>query len=63
MLNGFFKSWKIPLNPDEYMKMRIPEQSCHPFRFKVATYSGPKLPPIPEINCHFLGVSRNIENI
>ena len=22
-----------------------PEQNCHPFRFKVATYSGPKLPP------------------
>jgi len=25
--------------------MHNPEQNCHPFRFKVATYSGPKLPP------------------
>ncbi len=30
----------------------IPFQSCH--------YSGPKLPPIPEINCHFLGIPRNL---
>ena len=27
------------------MLLHNPEQNCHPFRFKVATYSGLKLPP------------------
>ncbi len=39
--------------------VQIPAQTCHSFRWKVATYSGRNLPLIPAQSCRFSGRFRN----